>query len=83
MKGIRYLTQFLLFGLSILAANSALARETGVPIFYKSAWSCGPSLLPCRAPVAKRANTLPYWRRNAPAGSIRVNYIPAFSSTQR
>lgn len=83
MKEIRYLTQFALFGFSVLATDAALAQEPGEPIFFKSAWSCGPSLLPCRAPVANVVNTLPYWRGNAPARRFRVNYVPAFSRTQR
>jgi hypothetical protein len=83
MKGISYLSQFTLFGISLLAANVAQAREPGEPIFYKSAWACGPSLLPCRAPVANTVNTLPYWRGNASARTVRVNYVPAFPHTQR
>ena len=83
MKGIRYLSRFTLFGISVLAAGAALAREPSEPIFYHSAWACGPSLLPCRAPVANTVNTLPYWRGNASTRTIRVNYVPAFSRTQR
>ncbi len=83
MKGISYLTRFTLFGMSMFAADAALARELGEPIFYNSAWACGPSILPCRAPVANSPNTLPYWRGNAPPRSFRVNYVPAFSRTQR
>jgi hypothetical protein len=83
MKEIRYLTRFSLFGLSILAVDVALAREPGEPIFYKSAWACGPSLLPCRAALANTVNTLPYWRGNAPARPIRANYTPAFTRTPR
>lgn len=83
MKVIRYLTRFSLFGISVLAADAALAREPGEPIFYKSTWACGPSLLPCRAPLANAVNTLPYWRGSSPARTIRVNYVPAFSRALR
>lgn len=83
MKKIRYLTRFSLFGFSVLAAHVALAQAPSEPIFYRSAWPCGPSLLPCRAPVANAVNTLPYWRGSAPAQLIRVTYTPAFRRTNR